>query len=125
MQIKIGKKEYYIAKPVFIVLDTLKTETGIDFAIGMNEASTRDVLNNLKILPKVIALITLDEPDEEYDEEKISEREKYFYKNAQLVDFLKALGFFSELLKGKEPDSEGQSKPEKAHKGNLKLVKTK
>jgi hypothetical protein len=124
-KIIIGTREFLIAKPVFIILDTLKNETGMDFALGMDMDKTKEIMADMKTLPKVISLITVDEIGEEFDEEKVKAREDYLYKNAQLSDFLKVLGFFSQQLKVKEAGSTEQSKEvtEKPRKGNLKLVK--
>lgn len=125
-KIIIGKKEFLIAKPVFVILDTLKNETGMDFALGMDIDKTKQIMADMKTLPKVISLITVDEIGEEYDEEKVKSREDYFYRNAELSDFLKVLGFFSQQLKVKEAASTEPSIEEtgKPRKGNLKLVKT-
>lgn len=123
--LKIGSKEFHIAKPVFIILDTLKNETGIDFALGMDPDKTKGIMADMKTLPKVISLITSDEAGEEFDEEKAKAREEYFYRNAEMSDFLKALGFFSQQLKMKEAVSTEPSTAvqEKKHKGKLKLIK--
>lgn len=124
-KIIIGTKEFLIAKPVFIILDTLKNETGMDFALGMDVDKSKKMMSDMKSMPKVISLITADEVGEEFDEEKAKAREEYFYRNAQMSDFLKVLNFFSQQLKVKEYDSTEPSKEatEKSRKGNLKLIK--
>jgi hypothetical protein len=121
--VKIGSKVFFIAKPVFIILDTLKTETGMDFALGVDEEKMKKSFADMRSLPKIISLMTCNEENEVFDEELAKQREEYFYRNASLPDFVKCLGFFSQLLTGKEEGMPKPPKAEKSHKAKMKLVK--
>ena len=125
MKINIGDKTYFIAKPVFIILDALKTETGIDFALGMDEVKSRNAMSDMKKLPKIISYLTCEKEDEKFDEDAAKKREEYFYRNAEMSDFAKVMGFFSLRLSGKENDSPGQQIIPEKSKSKMKLVKTK
>lgn len=122
-KVKIGSKQFFIAKPVFIILDTLKSETGLDFALGVDEEKMKTSMADMRKLPKIISLITCNTEDEGFNEELAEEREDYFYRNASLPDFVKCLGFFSQLLTGKEEDMPKPPKAEKSRKVKMKLVK--
>lgn len=122
-KIKIGKKEFFIAKPVFITLDSLKAQTGIDFALGIDDEKTKLLLSDFKKVPKAIALMTADSENEDYDEAKLKAREEYLYKNSEMSDFVKCLSFFFKRLNPKEADTSGPSKKEPEIKTKMKLLK--
>lgn len=124
--ISIGEKVFYISKPVFIILDTLKKEIGFDFALGMDDKKIKDFMNDLTRVPKAISLMTMDTADESFDEVKAEEREKYLYRNAEISDFVKVLGFFFRQLNVSEKDLPEQSTPvnsKKESKNKMSLVK--
>lgn len=124
-KIKIGSKEFYIAKPVFIILDSLKKETGFDFALGMNDQKIKEFMSDITKVPKAISLITMDTPDEPFDETKAETREKYLYRNAELSDFVKCIGFFFKQLSasGKDlPVQSTEAKEKKISKSKMRLL---
>jgi hypothetical protein len=122
-KIKIGKKEFFIAKPVFITLDSLKAQTGIDFALGIDDEKTKLLLSDFKKVPKAIALMTADSENEDYDEAKLKAREDYLYKNSEMSDFVKCLSFFFKRLNPKEAGTSEPSKKEPEIKTKMKLLK--
>lgn len=122
-KVKIGSKEFFIAKPVFIILDLLKSETGIDFALGMSEDKMKGAFSDMKVLARVMSLITWHKEDEGYDEKLAKEREEYFYLNSEVHDFTNCIVFFSRSLRKKEVDLQKPQKEEKPRKAKMRLVK--
>ncbi len=77
-KITIANTEYVISEPTFAVLDSIKQEVGFDVAVGLSVERTKELVSDLKRLPKLIAMITQDNEEEGYDEKKVMERESFF-----------------------------------------------
>ena len=121
--IRIGSKEYYIAKPVMEVLDVLKKEVGIDFALGTKDEDMKMLMSDYGKVTTAISLMTSNAPDTPYDKDEAEERKNYFYKNAEYSDLVSCLGFFLKRLKGSVEGSQIQPAKEKVPERKLAKMK--